>query len=73
MTEEEKKLREEYFDGPASDQMSLDQFLLSKGFDPKNKGVESKKFGGGLARRKRSIARGCGKVMEGRRKQTLYT
>jgi hypothetical protein len=28
---------------------------------------------GGLARGKRSIARGCGKVMEGRRKQTLYT
>ena len=53
--------------------MSLDQFLLSKGFDPKKKGVEGKKFGGGLARRKRSIARGCGKVMEGRRKQTLYT
>lgn len=29
--------------------------------------------GGGLARRKRSIARGCGCVMEPRRKQTLYT
>ena len=28
--------------------------------------------GGGLARRKRSIARGCGCVMEPRRKQTLY-
>jgi len=28
---------------------------------------------GGLARRKRSIARGCGAVMEKRRKQTLYT
>ncbi len=28
---------------------------------------------GGLARRKRSIARGCGAVMENRRKQTLYT
>tara|TARA_R100001509_G_C4837535_1_gene205387 strand:- start:308 stop:523 length:216 start_codon:yes stop_codon:yes gene_type:complete len=28
---------------------------------------------GGLARGKRSIARGCGKVMEGRRKKTLYT
>ena len=37
MTEEEQQLREEYFDGPASDQMSLDQFLLSKGFDPKKK------------------------------------
>ena len=28
---------------------------------------------GGLARRKRSIARGCGAVMENKRKQTLYT
>ena len=30
MTEEERKLREEYFDGPASDQMSLQQFFLAK-------------------------------------------
>ena len=29
--------------------------------------------GGGLARRKRDVARGCGAVMENRRKQTLYT
>ena len=28
---------------------------------------------GGLARRKRDIARGCGAVMENRRKETLYT
>ena len=28
--------------------------------------------GGGLARRRRGIARGCGAVMEGRRKQTQY-
>jgi hypothetical protein len=28
---------------------------------------------GGLARRKRSIARGCGAVMENKRKHTLYT
>jgi hypothetical protein len=27
---------------------------------------------GGLARKKRSIARGCGAVMGGRRKKTLY-
>jgi len=32
-----------------------------------------KMFSGGLARRKREIARGCGVVSEGRRKQTLYT
>ena len=28
---------------------------------------------GGLARRKRSIARGCGAIMENKRKKTLYT
>tara|TARA_A100000172_G_scaffold71860_1_gene52721 strand:+ start:658 stop:987 length:330 start_codon:yes stop_codon:yes gene_type:complete len=29
--------------------------------------------GGGLARKRRDIARGCGAVMEDRRKETLYT
>ena len=28
--------------------------------------------GGGLARRKKDIARGCGAVLEGRRKMTQY-
>jgi hypothetical protein len=37
------------------------------------KAATVKLAGGGLARRKRSIARGCGAVMENRRKQTLYT
>ena len=32
-----------------------------------------KMAGGGLARRKRDVARGCGAVMESRRKPTLYT
>jgi len=32
-----------------------------------------KLFSGGLARRKRDIARGCGAVTENRRKKTLYT
>ena len=36
------------------------------------KKVEVKLSGGGLARRKRAIARGCGAVMESRRKKTLY-
>ena len=66
MTEEERKLREEYFDGPASDQMSLQQFFNSKCF--KGKAMRN----GGLARSKRSIARGCGAVDEKRRKKTLY-
>tara|TARA_R100000951_G_scaffold54245_1_gene45642 strand:- start:2760 stop:3089 length:330 start_codon:yes stop_codon:yes gene_type:complete len=37
------------------------------------KAATVKLSGGGLARRKRSIARGCGAVMENKRKQTLYT
>ena len=37
------------------------------------KQAEVKFSGGGLARRKRSIARGCGVVMNNRRKKTLYT
>ena len=36
------------------------------------KKAEVKLSGGGLARRKRAIARGCGAVMESRRKKTLY-
>ena len=44
MTKREMKLREEYFDGPASDSMSLMQYFLSKGFDPRK---EAKKTSGG--------------------------
>ena len=44
MSKREMKLREEYFDGPASDSMSLMQFFLSKGFDPRK---EAKKTSGG--------------------------
>lgn len=32
-----------------------------------------KMAGGGLARRRRDVARGCGAIMEDRRKATLYT
>jgi hypothetical protein len=38
----------------------------------KKRGVYSKYKNGGLARSKRSIARGCGAVDEKRRKKTLY-
>ena len=31
MTKEEEELREEFFDGPASDSMSFEQFLIQKG------------------------------------------
>ena len=37
------------------------------------KAATVKLSGGGLARRKRDIARGCGAVIENRRKKTLYT
>jgi|TARA_R100000149_G_C5879171_1_gene143579 hypothetical protein len=79
----EEELREEFFEGPLSDSMSYEQFLMNKGrgdLIKKGKGRgETMKIGkdnfrgGGLARRKRSIARGCGAIMENRRKKTLYT
>lgn len=79
----EEELREEFFEGPLSDSMSYEQFLMNKGrgdLIKKGKGRgETMKIGddnfrrGGLARRKRSVARGCGAIMENRRKKTLYT
>lgn len=44
-----------------------------KTFVKNTKKAEVKFSEGGLARRKRSIARGCGVVMNDRRKKTLYT
>jgi hypothetical protein len=79
MTEKERKLREEYFDNDKySGTMTLTEFFNARGFEPKaveNKaGGKIKRFkNGGLARRKRSIARGCGAIMENKRKKTLYT
>ena len=43
MTDREMKLREQYFDGPASDSMSLMQFFLSKGFDPRKEAKKKSK------------------------------
>ena len=71
MDEEEKKLREKYFEGPAQDIMSLQQFFIQQG-RPDLAKPEKKLKGGGLARRKRSIARGCGAIMANRRKKTQY-
>jgi len=70
MTQKEMAdLRAEYFDGPASDFQGFFDFLKSKGVDPK----DFKKFKSGeLVRKKRKIARGCGAIMEKRRKKTLY-
>jgi len=42
MTKREMKLREEYFDGPASDSMSLMQYFLSKGFAKLPESVQKK-------------------------------
>ena len=51
MTNREKELRAEYFDGPASDSMSLMQFFLSKGFDPRKEAPKGKKMKkGGIVR-----------------------
>ena len=79
----EEELREEFFEGPLSDSMSYEQFLMNKGRGDLIKKVKGREEtmkigddnfrGGGLARRKRSIARGCGAIMENRRKKTLYT
>tara|TARA_R100000426_G_scaffold80851_1_gene58722 strand:+ start:302 stop:502 length:201 start_codon:yes stop_codon:yes gene_type:complete len=44
-TRTEKDLREEYFDGPASDTMSFEEFLIKQGHGDKVKPV--KMAGGG--------------------------
>ena len=72
MDEEEKRLREKYFDDDAlQNTISLQQFFIQQG-RPDLANPEKKLRGGGLARRKRSIARGCGAVMANRRKKTQY-
>ena len=76
MDELEKQIRKEYFDNDAIQNiMSLQEYGRSKGViiaPEKKKGGPIKLKGGGLARRKRSIARGCGAVMANRRKKTQY-
>ena len=76
MDKEEKELRDRYFEGPAQDIMSLQQFFIREGrpdlAEPEKEVKSIKLKGGGLARRKRSIARGCGAVMANRRKKTQY-
>ena len=73
MDELEKQIRKEYFDNDAIQNiMSLQEYGRSKGvIIAPEKEVKPLK-GGGLARRKRSIARGCGAVMANRRKKTQY-
>ena len=46
MDDREIKLRAEYYDGPASDSMSLPQFFMRNGFDPKK--VKKKMSKGGI-------------------------
>ena len=72
MDNEEKRLREKYFDDDAlQNTISLQQFFIQQG-RPDLAEPEKKLKGGGLARRRRGIARGCGAIMEGRRKETQY-
>ena len=79
MAKTEEELREKYFDDDAlQNTISLQQFFIQQGRpdlaepEKKKKGGAIKLKGGGLARRKRSVARGCGAIMENRRKKTQY-
>ncbi len=79
MAKSEQELREKYFDDDAlQNTISLQQFFIQQGRpdlaepEKKKKGGSIKLRGGGLARRKRSIARGCGAIMANRRKKTQY-
>ena len=79
MANTEEELREKYFDEDAlQNTISLQQFFIQQGRpdlaepEKKKKGGTFKLKGGGLARRKRSVARGCGAIMENRRKKTQY-
>ena len=79
MAKSEQELREKYFDDDAlQNTISLQQFFIQQGRpdlaepEKKKKGGPIKLKGGGLARRKRGIARGCGAIMANRRKKTQY-
>ena len=45
MTKEEKELREEFFEGPASEIMSLEQFFMQKGRPDLVKPIKKKEGG----------------------------
>ena len=53
--------------------MMLEEKGVYSRFSKKAGGKVKAMKNGGLARRKRSIARGCGAIMENKRKKTLYT
>ena len=75
MDEKERQIRNEYFDNDAIQNiMSLQEYARTKGviIAPEKEVRTIQLNGGGLARRKRSIARGCGAVMANRRKKTQY-
>lgn len=46
-TRTEKELRKEFFDGPASDTMSFEEFLIKQGHGDKVKQVKAVKMSGG--------------------------
>jgi hypothetical protein len=76
-----QNLREQFMDDEKSNtRMTFPQYLKQQApkiFEltgGKKAGGKIKAMkNGGLARRKRSIARGCGAIMENKRKKTLYT
>lgn len=76
-----QNLREQFMDDEKSNtRMTFSQYLkqqapeIFKLTGGKKAGGKVKTMqNGGLARRKRSIARGCGAIMENKRKKTLYT
>jgi len=78
---EERQLREKFFnDDKLQSQMTFSQYLrqqapeIFKLTGGKKAGGKVKAMkNGGLARGKRNIARGCGAIMENKRKKTLYT
>ena len=80
MDKEEQRLREEYFEGPASDQFSLSQFFLQNGrpdlADKEKRNIPKMKKGGAVKRnkpkpKKGSTVRGSGIARQGVRKAKI--
>ena len=80
MDEEEQRLREEYFEGPASDQFSLAQFFIQNGrpdlADKEKRNMPRMKKGGTVKKnkpksKKSSTLRGVGIARKGVRKAKI--
>ena len=80
MDKQEEKLREEYFDGPMSDQFSLAEFFIMKGrrdlADRETKNIPKMKKGGSVKKNKPKVkkgasVRGAGIARQGIRKAKI--